>query len=88
MEFGSVSWKPFRTVLVKPVLKSGDKLIGVRHVVGHDAFWVKEVNEVKVIYMLMKLKINGVSLSSLNTYRTKIPNLRLTNKLERVGGPS
>ena len=55
MEFGSVSWKPFRTVLVKPVLKSGDKLIGVRHVVGHDAFWVKEVTNNSGLTVLLHL---------------------------------
>lgn len=27
---------------MKPVLKSGDPLIKVRHVVGRDAFWVEE----------------------------------------------
>ena len=55
MEFESVSWKPFRTVLVKPVLKSGDTLIGVRHMVGHDALWVKEVANNSGLTVLLHL---------------------------------
>lgn len=55
MEFESVSWKPFKTVLVKPVLKSGDMLIGVRHMVGHDALWVKEVTNNSGLTWLLEL---------------------------------
>lgn len=55
MELGSVSWKPFRTILVKPVLKSGALLIRVRHMVGHDAFWVEEVTNSRPTVLLFLL---------------------------------
>lgn len=44
MDFGSVSWKSFRTILVKPVLKSEDRLTGARRMEGQDS-WVEEVTD-------------------------------------------
>lgn len=55
MEFGSVSWKSFGIILVKPVLKSGNLLTRARHMERQDSFRVEEVtnSELTALFYLL-----------------------------------